>query len=414
MDCRREHGDCFRFAVGGMRMVAMCHPDMLEHVLVRRARTYVKGRAYDTFRWMVGEGLVTAEGEAWRQQRRLVQPIFLEGEVRRLGPVVAAEVIASAERLDAAAREGAVVDVNEEMAHLAMGIVSRTVLGIDIEHRAAVDRDMRWMLGFLDERFRLPLPPPRWLPTPGNVRFKQRRAQMERIVRRAIEAARGGGGPILSSLVKARDPSTGATLGEQQLCDQVFTFFLAGYDTAGRSLAWSLYRIAEEPEVEARIVAEARAVIGGGGVDPSRLVYTGMACAEVLRLYPPAWAVMRDAAEDDEVLGFSIKQGTKVLLPFYLTHRHPDFWPDPERFDPERFAPERVAARHRLSYAPFSAGARMCVGNHFAMQELKIALANLLLRFRFERLPGSAVEPRGDALLSSDRPIRMRVRRRAA
>jgi cytochrome P450 len=418
-DCQRVQGDVFRIEFGPFPAYVVCHPDMLEHVLVRRARSYPKGRAYDLFRRMVGNGLVTAEGEAWRKQRRLLQPSFHEGEVRAFMPAILAELDATAARFERASARGETLDMGDEMARLSMGIVTRTVLGADVEDRLAIDRAMRSLFAHIDAQRRLPLPLPLWVPTPGNVEFRRTKAAMDALIRRTLQAKRregASGKDLCSLLVRAHDEASGDRLDDQQIVDEVFTLFLAGYETSGRSLAWAFHHLGQSPALAAQMAAEADLAFTGRAPDAEalgRLRNTMMFVAEVLRLYPPAWAVMREALEDDVIGGVRIPKGASVMLPIWLTHRHPDFWPDPERFDPQRFSPERIGARHRLSYVPFSAGARMCIGNHFAMQEMKLVLAYLLQRFHFEAADGEPVMPVGEPLLAWSRPIRARVTPRA-
>lgn len=419
-DCRRAHGDVFRIEFGPFPAYVLCHPDMLEHVLVRRARAYPKGRAYDVFRRMVGNGLVTAEGEAWRKQRRLLQPSFHEGEVRAFMPAMLAELASSAERFERSAAQGEALDMGEEMARLSMGIVTRTVLGADVEDPLAIDRAMRSLFAYIDAQHSRPLRLPLWVPTPENNQFRRTKAAMDELIRRTLRAKRREGGEgkdLCSLLLRAHDEASGQKLDEQQIVDEVFTLFLAGYETVGRSLAWAFHHLTRSPALAAQMAAEADAAFGDRAPDAEalgRLRSTMMFVAEVLRLYPPAWAVVRDALEDDVIGGMRIPQGASVILPIWLTHRHPDFWPDAEVFDPSRFSPERTSARHRLSYLPFSAGARMCIGNHFAMAEMKLALAYLLQRFHFEAVDGEQVRPVGEPLLAWSRPIRARVTRREA
>ncbi|UQA59155.1 cytochrome P450 [Polyangium aurulentum] len=414
-DSRRVCGDVFRIEFGPFPSYVICHPDMLEHVLVRRARFYPKGRAYDLFRRMVGNGLVTAEGEAWRKQRRMLQPSFNEGEVRAFMPAMLAELGCTAERFERAAARGETLDMGDEMARLSMGVVTRTVLGHDVEDRLAIDRAMRSLFAHMDAQRRLPLPLPLWAPTPGNVEFRRTKAAMDDLIRRTLRAKRRAGcegRDLCSLLLRAHDESSGEKLDDQQIVDEVFTLFLAGYETTGRSLAWAFHHLTDSPALAAQMAAEADAAFAGREPDAEalgRMRHTMMFVAEVLRLYPPAWAVVRDALEDDVIGGTRIPKGASVMLPIWLTHRHPDFWPDPERFDPQRFSPERMSARHRLSYVPFSAGARMCIGNHLALQEMKLALGYLLQRFHFEPASGERAKCVGEPLLAWSRPIRARV-----
>lgn len=374
----------------------------------------MKGRGYDAFRLIVGEGLVTAEGEDWRRQRRLLSPAFHERATSGYLAPMRGEIELSRERLARAAALGTPIDAGEEMARLSMGIVTRTVLGLEVESQCKVDRAMRSLFAWLDERHRSPLHLPHWVPTRENRAFMQTKASLDVMFRRAIEERRRGegGSDLCERIVRAHDDD-GIGRGEKPIIDELFTLFLAGYETTGRTLAWALYHLSESPELAARLAEEARSA--GPLEDPRSLLElreTSRFLSEILRLYPPAWLILRDAVEDDELGGVHVPAGTTVLVPILLTHRHPDFWPNPEQFDPSRFSPENIAGRHRSSYLPFSLGTRMCIGNHFALQEMLLAIAMLAPHFHFELWDADKPKPVGDSLLAPSKPMRMRVRMR--
>jgi cytochrome P450 len=202
-------------------------------------------------------------------------------------------------------------------------------------------------------------------------------------------------GDLLSLLLAARDEDTGEAMSDKQVRDEALTLILAGHETTANALAWTWYLLSQNPEVEQKLHAELAAVLDGRAptvADLPNLRYTSMVIDESMRLYPPAWSVGRSPIADDEILGFQIPKGSSLMLSQWLTHRHPDFWENPERFDPDRFSPERSANRPRYAYFPFGGGPRQCIGNVFALTEANLILAAVAQKFRLRMVPGHRVE----------------------
>jgi cytochrome P450 len=258
------------------------------------------------------------------------------------------------------------------------------------------------------------------LPLPANRRYGEGVRRLERVVYRLIAERRSGGSEhddLLGILMAARDEESGAGMSDRQVRDEVMTFLLAGYMTTANALSWTWYLLARHPEVVARLEDEVEQVAGGrlpGHGDLSRLRYVTAVARESLRLYPPAWLFEREAVADDQIGGFRIPAGSVVLVSPFVTHRHPAFWDDPERFDPERFTAERTAPRPKHAYLPFGAGRRSCIGSAFALMELVLVVATIAQRYRLQLASDEPVElaplmtlrPRGSI------PVRLRPRRR--
>jgi cytochrome P450 len=209
------------------------------------------------------------------------------------------------------------------------------------------------------------------------------------------------GGDLLSTLVELRDEETGEGMSDRQLRDEVMTLLLAGHETTANALAWTWHLLGRHPAAAERLRAELAAVLGRRMptvADLPQLPWTRMVLEEAMRLYPPAWLISRAAMEDDVIGGYHVPRGATVILSPWVTHRHPDLWDDPERFDPERFAPARVAARPRFAYFPFGGGPRLCIGSGFAMTEAQLVLASVASRYRLEPVPGH--EPRLEPLVT--------------
>jgi cytochrome P450 len=386
----------------------------IEHVLKDNHGNYTKGPSYESFRPFIGDGLLTSEGDRWRRQRKLMQPPFHHEAIARFAGTVtelAEEMLAG---WRAAAEAGHPLDIADEMMRLTLAIVGRTLLGGDPRARAddvrvavaEIQRNfgeqLRSWLRLLDvlvpTRRHVSFSIERNLPTASNRRFRAAVRALDAIVYQLIEERRRSGAvakDLLGLLVQARDDETVHGMSDAQLRDEVMTMFLAGHETTATALTWAFYVLDRNAEVESRLREEIGRVLGHRSpafTDLGRLPYLDRFVSEVLRLYPPFWRLSRHALEDDAVGGYRIPAGCVVLLSPWLTHRHPAYWSDPERFDPDRFLPEHNADRPRFAYFPFGGGPRICIGNSFALMESRLILALILQRYRLRLVSGHAVE----------------------
>ncbi|MEO8259489.1 MAG: cytochrome P450 [Acidobacteriota bacterium] len=389
--------DIVRFRMAHLPLFLVIEPRYITHVLQEHQRNYVKGVSYESLRRLLGDGLLTAEGDLWRRQRRLIQPAFLKETLTGKLDILARCV----ERVIARFHEragGPPFDLVPEMMRLAFDAVGRTVLGIDIAHEAD---DLEQMFAaasqLVYERMQSVVKLPEWWPIGRIRRFHWLRRQLDVLVVRVIERHRHegeGGRTLLSLLMAARDPDTGQDMTDTQLRDELLSFLGAGYETTGDGLCWIFYLLSSAPEVQARLEAEVDAHLGDeapGAAELAKLTYAGQVIDESWRLYPPAWAFTRSAVAADEIDGHEIPKHAIVVLSPYVNHHHPRFWPDPERFDPDRFAPLRQIPG--FAYFPFGGGPHMCVGKHLSLFEVKMALAMLTRRFRVRLVPGQSIRP---------------------
>jgi cytochrome P450 len=221
-------------------------------------------------------------------------------------------------------------------------------------------------------------------------------------------------GDLLSMLMQARDEETGATMSDDQLRSEVLTFFIAGHETTATALTWTAFLLASHPEQQQIVRDEVLAVLGERPptvADVMRLERTRMVIDESLRMYPPVWGVVRQPVHDDELAGFHIPARCSVVLCSYITQRHPDFWEQPDVFDPERFTPERAAARHKGAYFPFLSGPHQCIGNEFALLEMRIIIAMIVREFELTLVPGPSIRPVASLTLRPSAPVRIQIRR---
>jgi cytochrome P450 len=399
-DLVAEYGPLFQVRLPfGHRLVMIAHPDAVEHVLRSGRDNYVKGSVYDGTRMLLGNGLVTSEGALWRRQRELANPAFRPAKLQQYLAVMAEctqDLAAAWQRADHAEP----VDAQREMARLTMAIVGRTLFGLDLSRqseRAAAAFSAA--LAAIGRRGPGSLQLPLWLPTPGNLRFQRTLHELDAMVFEVIERFRAGqaqnaDGTLLGAYLESRSPVTGLGMGDRQLRDEVITLYLAGHETTASLLSWALYLLGRYPEIQARVRAEVDALPSDGVPSLEQLKglqYTSQVINEVLRLYPPAWTIARNAVADDSVMGYRVVRGAIVLISPYFAHRQEEFWPEPERFDPGRFTPAEVAGRHPFAYFPFSLGPRSCIGMQFSLHEARLVLAILLRRFEIHSTGGDEV-----------------------
>ena len=412
-----EAADAIRFRVVNKRIHLLTHPDHVRHVLVDAAKSYGKQtRGYRAMRAVVGQGLLTSEGDFWLRQRRLAQPAFHRKKIETFAKTfvdVAADTAAEW-------REPATRDVARDMMRLTLRIVALTLLSRDAAQDADEIGDALTVgLEHIIHKMNTPWAPPDSWPTPANRRFRAAVARIDRLVSDVIAerrargpASEADGGDLLDLLMMGRDEKDGM-MSDAQLRDEVMTILLAGHETTAMALSWTLWLLARHPAIESALRAEIAAAVGDRPAtlaDLPKLALAERVLNESMRLYPPAWVVARSADEADDCCGDEVRPGDWIFLSPWLTHRRADFWPDPLRFDPDRFLPEAVAARHRYAFIPFSTGQRKCIGDQFALLEARLVLVTLLQRARFTLAPGhERVEPEPLVTLRPKGGLTMRV-----
>jgi cytochrome P450 len=308
---------------------------------------------------ITGEGLLTSSGDAWLRQRRLMQPVF---NAERLLAYTDVMVEATDRMLDswqARTASGQPIDVASEMTRLTCAIVARVLLGADMSHDLDdVERAATVVLRRTWRRLERIVEAPLWLPTPGNVRFRRAKRRLDDIVHRLIAERRGGTAKtdLLALLLKARDDKTGGGMTEQQVHNETITLLLAGHETTANALSWTWYLLACHPQWRRQAHDEVAGLLGQRAAtagDLPRLDLVTRVFQESMRLYPPIWIMERCVLEDDTIGGYHIPAGSALEISPYVTHRHPDFWDNPDGFDPDRFTIERSAARPQYAYSGF-------------------------------------------------------------
>lgn len=415
-----DYGDMYYVPTSEGGLFVMRHPDHLREVLTTRASSFSKEHsAFDQLSRVLGDGLLTSDGDTWTRQRRMVQPAFAPARMAGYARVMVEE----SQRTADAWRNGGTRDVGNEMMSLTLRIVSRALFGHEVPDRdIAVIGDA--MTSFQDS-LSTPDLLPAWVPVPGRRRLARSLAGLDAIIHRLIEermalvaeGASAARADLLELLVTAVDvEGRGGKLTVKEVRDQLVTLFLAGHETTSHALTWTWACLANNPRCERALHAELDAVLGDRApelADLERLPYTEQVISEAMRLYPPVWGIARRASEDTEVGGYAVPRGAEVMLWVYLTQRDARFFPNPEAFEPERFAKERVAAMPKNTYLPFGAGPRACIGRAFAMTEARLILATLAQRHRLALRRGQSLAAKPRITLTPKRAIKMVITPRA-
>ncbi|GAB1722007.1 MAG: Cytochrome P450 [Nitrospira sp.] len=413
-----RHGDALRFRLGPKTIHLFSHPALAEEVLLLQSERF--GKVYEQRRptglgLVLGNGLVTGSGEVWKRHRRIIQPVFHRS---RMAAMADRMTQIGEQRLAGwAAHGGQPVAIADEMMQFTLEVISQTMFHTSVaEHIDQISHSLRVSLKYAFDSFHNPVRLPAWVPTARNREFSRALRFMDRLIYELVAARRQSGAQyddLLNLLLQARDEETGMGLSDQEVRDEALTIFAAGHETTANALAWTWYLLATHQEVRARFHAEVDRILQGRiptADDLHHLPYTRAIFDESLRLYPPVPAIQRKTLTQTTLGGLTLPANAIVLVGLYNLHRHPAFWPDPERFRPERWLDgERPPAR--CAYLPFGAGPRACVGTHFATVEGPLLLAQIGRRYD-PQLAQERVEPEIMVTLRPKHGIRMKLQRR--
>jgi cytochrome P450 len=418
----REHGDIAQFGFGPQRVYLVSHPDWIEDILVTSARKFMKGIALQRAKRLLGEGLLTSEGQVHLRQRRTIQPLFHRQQVQGFAEAMVRHAVRWRDSLT----DGQVLDLTDHMGALTLAIVGETLFSADVQQDADEVRDA---LTDAVQSFAYAVLPGielvEQLPIPIFVRVRKARERLDRIILRVIaerrtsapstghpapgtrHEARGTNRPdLIAMLLAARDPENPAEPGmsDQQIRDEAMTIFLAGHETTANAMAWTWHLLGDTPAVAARLHEEVDGVTGGrvpAVEDVPKLAYARAIIAESMRLFPPAWTMGRKALEAHAIGGYEIEPNALVLTSQWVVHRDPRWWPEAEAFRPERWRESGIGdqgsgirARPKFAFFPFGGGARLCIGESFAWTEAILLLATIAQRWRFEPVTPPTPEPR--------------------
>jgi cytochrome P450 len=417
-DLFRRYGDVVGMQLRQRPVCFLFNPEHINEMMTRHTRKMRKGPALQRSKRLLGEGLLTSEGELHTRQRRIIQPLFQPTRIASYAPQMLACVPAVMDRW----RDGETIDVHAAMMELALRVALRTLFGADMDDadRHALHRAQQTMVElfsiteypFMNLIERLPLP--------AVQRFKRARADMDRIVYGLIDRREASPDParddLLSRLLRAQDPEAGgATMSREQARDEALTLLLAGHETTANALSWTWLLLSRHPAVLERLQRELDEVLGGRPPQPAdeqSLVYTRQVVSESMRLYPPAWILGKIGTEDLEVAGYQLPARSMVVMSQWITHRDPRWFPDPLKFEPARWSAERRANLPRFAYFPFGGGHRICIGEGFAWTELVLVLAAMAQHWAFDLSPTARIHMRAGITLRPAHGMPMIAHRR--
>jgi cytochrome P450 len=414
----RQYGDCVSLRFGPSRITLLSHPDLIEEVLVTKSANFTKHWGLRAARRLLGDGLLTSEGESWRRQRRLIQPAFTRERIASYGQTM----VRLAERHTEQWRDGQTRDVHADMSQLALEIAAATLFGaggMEEETRKVIHALQELTANFGSRFFRI-IHLPAYLPTPGNIRRELAARRLDNIIYDLIRRRRNGESrdDLLGMLLNARDEDDGSRMTDRQLRDEAMTLFLAGHDTTALTLTWGWYLLARHPEVAQKLTAELDTVLGGRSPTPDdwpKLRYADAVAHEIMRLYPSAYLVGRQAIDECEIGGYRIPPRGTVIMSQWVVHRDPRWYDEPERFYPERWTGGLLRRLPKYAYFPFGGGPRVCIGNHFAMMEAVLVLTTLARQWSFSVPAGEpATKPKPAVTLRPAGPIRLVLHSRQA
>ena len=411
--CQKTYGDIVRIRLLNHRILLLSRPDLIEEVLVTKSRNFIKHFGLRLYKPLLGDGLVTAEGDHWRRQRKLSAPAFQPARIASYCQVM----VASTTRMLNAWEADGIRNVHAAMSDLTMEIACTTLFGADATPSpAVVGQALSDAMDALSRRWKRIIPVPAWLPTRENRLFRRALTSLDGIIEQIVARRRAAGtregSDLLSSLLLAQDEN-GSAFTNRQLLDEVRTLFLAGHETTALALTYSLYFLSEHPDVQAKLRAELASVLDGREPtyhDMERLPYTRSVVNESMRLYPPADFLGREAIVDCEVGGMRIPKGMNLFMSQWVMHHDERYFPDPLAFNPDRWTPGFEKSLPRFVYFPFGAGPRFCIGQTFATAEAVLILATICQRFSFAPDPGFHLELWPGITLRPRNGLSLRVR----
>jgi cytochrome P450 len=411
--CAREYGEIVPIRLGLTSTCLITKPEYIEQVL-RDRETFIKSRGFRVLKTLLGEGLLTAEGDSWFWQRKLAQPVFHQKRIQGYGKIM----VDSTERMLQTWQDGETRDIHQEMMRLTLSIVMTCIFNKDVNEGEAqtvahaLDVTMNWFESKRKQGF-LVL---EWFPRPENIRYRQAIADMDAAIYALIRERRESQektNDLLSMLIEAQDEETGEQMSDRLLRDEVATLMLAGHETTANALSWTWMLLSQHPEVFRKLQAELNDVLGDRPPtieDLPRLQYTDWVIKESMRLYPPVSIFGREAAKDTLIGEYEIPANTVIMISQWVMHRSPKYFDDPETFQPERWSNNLERSLPRGAYIPFGDGPRVCIGKGFAVMEAVLLLAAIAQKFQIEVLPEAEIVPQPSITLRPETGIPVRLR----
>lgn len=393
----KELGPTYENPVPTIRLIATSEPEFIRHVLQTNHRNYKKGRAYDVLKLILGNGLVTSNGDFWRKQRRLAQPAFHKKTLDNLFTVMGEVATDYFNNLEA--KRGGKIDIAKEMMVITAQIALKTLFSDttneDLEN---VYQSMTFAQRYVSDRLNNPFATPWYFLNGRHFYFKRNLKVLDKVVLDSIAKRRASSEKkpdLLQMMMDATYEGTNEQMDDQLLRDEMLTIFSAGHETSANALAWTLYLLTQHPTIVEKLRKEIDAVVGKRlptFEELRQLTYTRQVLEEGMRLFPPVWGISRTAIQEDEFRGVKINKSDVIFCTIYNTHHREDLFPNATTFNPDRFATEKVKTMPKMSYLPFGGGPRLCIGNMFALMEMQLILVGLLQRFDLKLVEGQKIE----------------------
>jgi cytochrome P450 len=416
----KAHGDFFELNLGFRSLFFAIHPDAVQYVNVT-SKNFDKVKSYQAVRkYLTGDGLVASTGELWKKQRKLMSPFFTPKGVMEYANIMIQDAMEVADRWEDLATKGEEIEMSEEMMRVTASIILKSMFSSELDEETLEMKDCVEVMIKYTTTQEQGLHFPDWVPNKRNRDYFKSRDKVHQYINRIIQQRRAippdkWPEDLLTKLMLTKDEETGEPMSESLLRDESITAFFAGHETTARTMSATWYALAKNPDAERKLHEELDQVLGDKIPtvdDLFRLPYTLQVVKEVLRLYPAAPFYVRDATEDEEINGYPIPKGSAIMLSPYYTHRHPDFWENPLKFDPDRWTPEKESARHKYAYHPFATGKRICIGNNFSLLESHLLLAILGRRFAPTMKPEVDVTWEMQGTLGTKKGFPMKIIRR--
>jgi cytochrome P450 len=412
-----SYGDFVQFRLGPFQKIYLINdPELIKEVLVTKQKSFVKSKDIQTLKTVVGEGLLTSEKTFHKRQRKLIQPSFKRAHIANYGE----DMIQTTLQYLTKWRDKEIRSISDDMMNITLGIISKTMFSMEFEEGAnVIGEPMEAVMKLGIKRMRSIVKLPIWVPTKNNRNLNKAIQALDGVLYDIINKRKQGiekHEDLLGILMDAKDEDDGLGMSDKQLRDELMTIFLAGHETTANALTWTLYLLAQHPEVEKKLHQELTNVIGNDRPSPTHymnLNYTQYIVKESLRLYPPAYIIGRQVDQDVQIGEHHLNKGEMVVMSQYVMHRNETFFNEPHLFLPERFESEFIKTIPTYAYFPFGGGPRVCIGNHFSLMEMVLVLACIAQNFQLELTADHhVVKPQPLITLRPKRGVKMIVKQR--
>jgi len=411
-----QMGHLYRIKLLHKEYVVVNHPDAVRHILVNNVKKYSRRKSYAFLQELLGDGLLTSEGEPWRKQRRLSQPAFSKEQLHGLITQMDQSI---QDYLKENWNASTLIDLEKSMNVLTLQILTQSILYSPTQsYFERVQYDLHDALQYMtSSRFnalKILSKLPSRKKTKGKTAIQNVKALVSKIISDRANPRSEKFNDLLEMLMSTKDEETGESLGQEALLDEVMTMFVAGHDTTAAALTWTIYLLHSNKDSLNQMLAELNSQWDGNEISfqtLNSLPYMKMVIQEALRLQPPVWAFGRKAIDEDSIMGYKVKKGQSVNMPVYAIHRHSDFWEKPNEFYPKHFLPEAVKQRDKFAYMPFSLGQHRCIGEYFAIMEIQLVLMRIYKNFEIKLKAQEPMEFIPLVTLKPKHAIEMRINR---